>query len=135
MLFLLLLTFGFILFISGFAVGEETQEPLFGWVVSIIGAAVAWMAFRVDSKILDSQSKRNVQSGKYTGKLRKEKYTPTQDTSGYKAGRAIRKKIQETQKKKTLLISSISNTKFCDYCHERIKNTAKKCKHCGEWIA
>jgi len=26
------------------------------------------------------------------------------------------------------------NTKQCPYCGEKILTTAKKCKHCGEWL-
>ncbi len=31
-------------------------------------------------------------------------------------------------------MSDISNTKLCPYCSEQILITAKKCKHCGEWL-
>ena len=135
MAFLFLLMLGFILFISGFGIGENAREPWLGWFVSLIGAGVAWMAFRVDGQILDGQAKRNVQSGKYTGSLNKEKNTPSHKTNTYKAGKAIRKKVQSAQEKKSALISSVSQTKFCEYCDERIKKTAKKCKHCGEWVS
>ena len=32
------------------------------------------------------------------------------------------------------LLPTEQNTKQCPYCGEKILPTAKKCKHCGEWL-
>ena len=32
------------------------------------------------------------------------------------------------------ILPSVDETKSCDYCGKLIMTTAKKCRHCGEWI-
>ena len=135
MAFLFLLFVGFSLFISGFSIAGNANSELLGWVVSGIGIGIGWLAFKVDSQILDYQAKTSVKSGKYSGKKQIKKTKPTQDTSSYKAGKAVSETVNTIKHKKTSIISKVSNTKFCNYCDERIKKTAKKCKHCGEWVS
>lgn len=43
-----------------------------------------------------------------------------------------RKRLIHIQNKKR---DAMEKTKNCPYCGEKISSVAKKCKHCGEWLA
>ena len=130
---LLLLALGFGVFTAGLFIGNNNGEPLLAYGITFIGAGIAWLAYKKFNKTSSNQAKVNFQNEPGYEKVEASKSPPNKDAVSYKAGKLVRNKIVQAQNNKTNFVSEITKTKFCVYCDERIKQSAKKCKHCGEW--